>query len=156
MAEHRHLRRLDSAWIEPQIYFVTTCVKGRRKLLARDDVAAILIDELREARRRHAWRVGRFVIMPNHIHLFCANDGSSGEAPLSHFIGSFKQWTAKRMIAIGVPGPIWQKQFFDHLLRSPQSYGDKWTYVRQNPVRAGLVAKADDWPYAGEIEALEL
>jgi hypothetical protein len=59
-------------------------------------------------------------------------------------------------MATGVPGPIWQRQFFDHLLRSPQSYGDKWTYVRENPVRARLVAKAEDWPYAGEIEALEL
>ena len=156
MAEHCHLRRLDSVWIEPTIYFVTTCAKGRQALLARDDVAAIFIDEFREARERHGWRVGRFVIMPDHPQLFCANDGSSGEAPLSHFIGPFKQWTAKRMMAIGVPGPIWQKQFFDHLLRSPQSYGDKWTYVRENPVRAGLVARAKDWPYAGEIEALDL
>ena len=156
MTEHRHLRRLDSVWIEPPIYFVTTCAKGRQALLARDDVAAILIDELWEARERHGWRVGRFVIMPDHLHLFCANDGSSGEAPLSRFIGSFKQWTAKRMMAIGVPRPIWQKQFFDHLLRSPQSYDGKWAYVRENPVRAGLVAKAEDWPYAGEIEALEL
>jgi hypothetical protein len=60
------------------------------------------------------------------------------------------------MMATGVPGPIWQKQFFDHLLRSPQSYGDKWAYVRENPVRAGLVARAEDWHYAGEIESLEL
>jgi REP element-mobilizing transposase RayT len=156
MAEHRHLRRLDSVWVEPPVYFVTACAKDRRALFARDDVAAILIDELRAARERHGWRVGRFVIMPDHLHLFCANDGSSGAATLSHFIGSFKQWTAKRMSAIGVLAPVWQKQFFDHLLRSPQSYSEKWTYVSENPVRSGLVANARDWPYAGEIEPLEL
>jgi putative transposase len=156
MAEHRHLRRLDSVWIEPPIYFVTACAKGRQALFAHDDVAAILIDEMRGAHDRHGWRVGRFVIMPDHLHLFCASDGPSREALLSRFIGSFKQWTAKRMMAIGVPGPIWQKQFFDHLLRSTQSYSDKWIYVHENPVRAGLVANAEDWPYTGEIEALEM
>ena len=44
-----------------------------------------------------------------------------------------------------------QRGFFDHLLRSAESYGQKWNYVRENPVRAGLVEKAEDWPYAGEI-----
>ena len=41
--------------------------------------------------------------------------------------------------------------FFDHVLRSDESYSEKWNYVRNNPVRAGLVQNADDWPYAGEI-----
>ena len=39
----------------------------------------------------------------------------------------------------------------DDLLRSAESYGQKWNYVRENPIRAGLVKKAEDWPYAGEI-----
>ncbi len=47
--------------------------------------------------------------------------------------------------------PIWQRGFFDHVLRSNESYSQKWNYVRENPVRAGLVENADDWPYAGEI-----
>jgi hypothetical protein len=40
---------------------------------------------------------------------------------------------------------------FDHLLRSKESYAEKWDYVVQNPVRAGLTAAAEDWPYAGHI-----
>jgi hypothetical protein len=39
---------------------------------------------------------------------------------------------------------------------SAQSYSEKWNYIRDNPVRAGLVSAADDWPYAGEIETLML
>jgi hypothetical protein len=45
--------------------------------------------------------------------------------------------------------------FFDHLIRSSESYAEKWEYVRENPVRAGLVTSADDWPWQGEIEYLE-
>ena len=48
----------------------------------------------------------------------------------------------------------WQERFFDHLLRSKESYSQKWAYVRQNPVRAGLAARHENWPYQGEIVRL--
>jgi hypothetical protein len=45
---------------------------------------------------------------------------------------------------------------FDHILRSDESYAQKWDYVRDNPVRVGLVTSAEDWPYAGTVEHLEM
>jgi hypothetical protein len=51
---------------------------------------------------------------------------------------------------------LWQREFFDHILRSHESYSEKWNYVFDNPVRAGLVSSADKWEYAGEIETLML
>jgi REP element-mobilizing transposase RayT len=57
-------------------------------------------------------------------------------------------WNAFRASANRVR---WQPGFFDHLIRNDESYGEKWNYVRENPVRAGLVTNADDWPYQGEI-----
>ena len=53
-------------------------------------------------------------------------------------------------------GNMWQEEFFDHVLRSAESYGEKWNYVRNNPVRAGLVANADNWSWQGEVEELRL
>jgi putative transposase len=47
--------------------------------------------------------------------------------------------------------PHWQEGFFDHLLRGGDSYAEKWEYVRQNPVRAGLATSHEDLPYQGEI-----
>ncbi len=52
---------------------------------------------------------------------------------------------------LGIKAPFWQKEFFDHLIRSGESYSEKWEYMRQNPVRAGLVSNADDWKYSGHI-----
>jgi len=67
-------------------------------------------------------------------------------------MAGFKQWTAKGILrATGATPPLWQKEFFDHVLRSDESYESKWHYVRENPVQAGLVSTADDWPYGGEI-----
>jgi hypothetical protein len=54
----------------------------------------------------------------------------------------------------GVAPPHCQKGFFDHVLRSQESAGEKWKYVRENPVRAGLVECSSEWRYLGEIFAL--
>ena len=51
--------------------------------------------------------------------------------------------------------PFWQRGFFDPVLRSEESYAQKWDDVRANPVRAGLVSDAEDWPFAGEIVDLD-
>jgi hypothetical protein len=48
-----------------------------------------------------------------------------------------------------------RRGFFDHLLRSDESYAEKWNYVRENPVRAGLAQSGEDWPYAGEIVVID-
>jgi hypothetical protein len=51
----------------------------------------------------------------------------------------------KRSMSVALKSPqLWQPGFFDHILRSDESYAEKWNYVRDNPVRAGLVDRADD------------
>src|SRR6266576_561934 len=51
--------------------------------------------------------------------------------------------------------PIWQRGFFDHVLRNDESYGDKWNYVRENPVSAGFVNDPYEWRYSGEIVVID-
>lgn len=94
----------------------------------------------------HNIAVGRYVLMPDHLHLFVTGPG---EFVLGRWIG-----TLKRLLAANAPQasrPFWQRGFFDHVLRSSESYSQKWDYVLQNPVRGGLVRTADEWPFAGEI-----
>ena len=88
--------------------------------------------------------------MPDHVHFFCTDGEQS--VTLSEFAGKWKEWTAKALKwQAGLDGQIWQSGFFDHLLRSSESYSEKWEYVRENPVRAGLVNRSDEWPYWGHI-----
>jgi putative transposase len=152
---HRHLRRLQRVWIDRPIYFVTTCTFKRQSVLASTEVAKIIAAEWRAAHDRHGWAIGRYVIMPDHVHFFCSAELEA--KPLPIFIQQWKQWTSKRMIReLNFTGSVWQEEFFDHVLRSSESYSQKWHYVRENPVRAGLVHSAEDWPYQGEIESLML
>ncbi|HVF72183.1 MAG TPA: transposase [Chthoniobacterales bacterium] len=152
---HRHLRRLHRIWIDHPIYFVTTCTFRRMRVLTLTKVAPILVEEWRGARERHGWAIGRYVIMPDHVHFFCSPEMEA--KPLATFLQAWKQWSSKRiLLALKTTGALWQSEFFDHVLRSSESYSQKWGYVRDNPVRAGLVSDAEDWPWQGEIEDLML
>ena len=77
--------------------------------------------------------------MPDHLHALIAMDG---EASLSSTIANFKRATSK------FAGVRWQRNFFDHRLRHDESAFEKYIYIRQNPIRAGLVRKEENWPYA--------
>jgi hypothetical protein len=91
--------------------------------------------------------------MPDHVHFFCVPKGE--EHSLATFIGKWKEWTAKyAKRRHGVEMPLWQPEYFDHVLRTSKSYEEKWLYVRDNPLRAGLVASADEWAYLGELNEL--
>jgi hypothetical protein len=90
--------------------------------------------------------------VPDHVHFFCASDGTERASSLSGFVCGFKQWTAKAILRqLGRAAPLWQREVFDRLLRSDESCDSKWRYVLDNPVRAGLVGTSQDWPYAGEL-----
>jgi putative transposase len=78
----------------------------------------------------------------------------SDDFELGRWVGILKQRLGKA-VASPKSSPIWQRGFFDHLLRSDESYSQKWNYVRENPVRAGLVSKAADWPYSGELVIID-
>ena len=101
----------------------------------------------------HGILIGRYVLMPDHIHFF------AGFAPdaihLSAWIKSLKNALSKCLCSAGITAPHWQKGFFDHILRSDESYTVKWDYVRMNPVRANLVRSAEEWEFQGEIFPLE-
>jgi REP element-mobilizing transposase RayT len=116
--------------------------------LARDEVHRRFVLFGQTAQRKMNIGVGRYAIMPDHVHLFVR--GGCGFR-LGIWFGVLKQVLAKAAHLERAQGQIWEEGFFDHVLRSDESYSEKWNYVRENPVRAGLVKSADEWPYQGEI-----
>lgn len=131
------------------IVFLTLCTKHRKPILASPEAFHFVVSAWQEAK---FWRVGRFVIMPDHVHLFCA-PGVWPPHPLGDWIHFWRRAVARSWTR-PAEKPIWQKDYWDHQLRSGDSYSEKWEYVRHNPVRHELVASADQWPYQGELETL--
>src|SRR5713101_200744 len=145
---------------DPPLYFVTLWTDNRRNILANEKVHAALL-EYAQAGVARGVASGRYVVMPDHIHLF---------VPGGHNF-DLGVWVRglKRVVAAAVSGggtrahaaetaaatTLWQRGFFDHVIRNSESYSQKWDYVRENPVRSSLASAADEWPFQGEIVRIE-
>jgi len=148
----KHLTRLDRVWVNEPVYLVTICTRGRRPRLIGNGMPALLVDCLRQAAGACGWLVGRYVIMPDHVHLFCCPHADAYD--LSSFVGRVKSLSTRAAWGLGVWGALWQREFHDHMLRSSESYAEKCDYVCMNPVRAGLCEAPDQWPHAGEVHQI--
>jgi REP element-mobilizing transposase RayT len=129
--------RLDLIYSNQPLYFVTFATRDRKRIPSLDGAQTVLEQYARRAIENFNVSLGRYVIMPDHVHLFVRGDRNF---TLSSWIGGLK-----RAISVTLESPkLWQPGFFDHILRSDESYGEKWNYVHENPVRAGLVKSAGD------------
>ena len=161
--------RLDRLFPHDPVFFITACTHGRKRLLANSKVHNAFISFSARAYSDHNIAVGRYVIMPDHIHFFVCGPEDFN---LGQWMGGLKQQLQKaiigrspqrlrpasptgRRLQSAIRSPVWQRGFFDHVLRNEESYDQKWNYVRDNPVRVGFVTFADDWPYAGEIIGID-
>lgn len=144
------LSRLENVFPGYSIYFVTFCTYRRASLLNNPSVHESFRTFCLTA-KDHTVVVGRYLLMPDHLHFFV---DTGDEVLLSDWMKSLKNSLSKTLRKHHHASPHWQKGFFDYLVRSENSYQEKWLYVRENPVRAKLVSVPDDWPYQGEIESL--
>ena len=148
MAIRERLKRRDVVYQRSPIYFVTACTSKREPVLASERIHSAF-KKFGTSGPKFSTRVGAYVLMPSHVHLFVAIDDQ--KIGLSQWVKSLKGMLSHVLRDAGNSPPYWQKGFFDHLLRSSNSYSQKWHYVRENPVRAKLVTHWEEWPYHGEI-----
>ncbi len=141
--------RIDLFQDQRPFYFVTFNTAARRHLLAQDDILRTFLEFARRGYDEQGVAVGRFVIMPDHVHLFVVLPENG--IPLARWMKALKRALGAVLQKRGEAPPYWQEGFFDHVLRSGESYSAKWEYVRLNPERAGLCARSEDWPLQGEI-----
>jgi putative transposase len=133
--DHRmHLRGRFGA-----IYFVTICCELRaRNQLCDERLATELFRTALRYHENGRWILNTLLLMPDHIHLLA---GVPPENNLSALVRDFKRFTAR------ICGINWQRNYFDHRIRRDESLAEKADYISNNPVRAGLVKSADEWPF---------
>ncbi len=142
-------RAIDEQGNRANLVFVTICTKERKPILANPEVHSLLKECWSDSSQ---WMVGCYVIMPDHVHLFCAPCGKEF-VNVRDWIAYWKSLSARHWPRSD-QHPIWQREAWDRQLRSSESYSLKWEYVRGNPVRHKLVADPDEWPYQGELNSL--
>jgi putative transposase len=126
-------------WEQRVIYFVTICVADREPVLANERAFEAFKTAVAKLRQR---TVPAAVLMPDHLHVI-VSPADARDDKLGNFSAALKRWIRRELSAAW----NWQPGCFDRLLRSDESLHEKWLYVEDNPVRAGLVQRAVDWPY---------
>ena len=130
----------------PNWVFLTVCTDKRERWLAQSSVQGALHDIWKNTAT--AWLVSDYLLMPDHLHLFCAP--RDFKFTIERWMGFWKDRFSKSQAGIGT----FQQGGFHHRLRDDESYMQKWQYVRENPVRARLVARPEDWPYFGRVHEI--
>ncbi len=143
------------------IVLLTINTEKREPWLANETAHQLLRQTWSEAA---AWLVGDYLLMPDHLHLFCAPRDS--HFTIEEWIKYWKREFAlkqKRLAgtltppdaahAMRLTQPEWkfQSRGWHHRLRDGENYSEKWTYVQENPFRKGLVQRIEDWPFKGRI-----
>ena len=127
---------------------VTAVVRDRRRVFADPVIAAAAVDVLRERASFHGIRMYAFCVMPDHVHLVFH---SSETCDPSTFVGQFKNLAQRRAWAAGVVGVIWQRRFWDRVIRDDDALDRAIQYVLNNPVRAGFVSHPSQYPFLGPL-----
>jgi putative transposase len=109
---------------------------------------------LAEMRVDYRCWVGAYCLMPDHLH-FVAGPREEG-APVLTFVERFKGRTTNESWRHGAHGKLWQPRCHDHVVRAAERLEDIYEYIFDNPVRAGLVAERDRWPWSGIFDHYEV
>ena len=161
LPKRKPLRLRDFDYSEAGVYFITVCTKERRNILSR--IISVEIDGLGASQSVDLLPCGRiaekyinqinefytdievdgYVIMPNHIHLLLRvldqDDGygpSRTSAPtrqhstVARVVSTFKRFSNKEC-----GENIWQRRFYDHVIRSQKDYEEHLRYIEGNPFR---------------------
>ena len=119
------------------MFFLTVCAENRKAnpLLP---VAPIILDSAQYRHTIGKWFLRLCLVMSDHVHLLVSFPENLS---MTAVVGDWKRFLARQV------GIEWQKNFFDHRIRSDEELTDKWEYIRLNPVRKELCGEPDEWEH---------
>lgn len=129
LRKHRHSQR-------DHFYFITTCSFNKQKLFVRKIATQVVFDTIDWLEKEKRINCYFAILMPDHLHLiFQLLEKKS----LSEVMKSLKGFTERKLKGhLGLNTPVWQNQFYDHLIREDEDLIDIMKYCFYNPVRRGL------------------
>ncbi len=138
-------------------YFFTLVTHNRRSILCESENIELLRDSFRRVIQQHPFKIDAIVILPNHIH--CIWTLPKEDADFSTRWRLIKSWFSRRchnqyqgQVSASRQSKgekaIWQRRFWEHLIRDEQDFMNHADYIHYNPVHHGLVLSPKDWQYS--------
>lgn len=142
-------------WTSGGTYFFTVNLlkRGRSDLLTRN--IDLLRDAVRLVRRDHPFDIHGWVVLPDHLHCVIQLPETDADFALqwrlikARFSKGLQptEWRSRVRERRGERS-IWQRRYWEHLIRSEEDYRAHMDYVHINPMKHGLVRRVSDWPYS--------
>jgi putative transposase len=145
---HKNIRLHRVSYKGQSWYFVTLCCAGKRPVFANAKNAAWLVDILRKQSCAYRFAVQAYCVMPDHFHVLVS--GLDPTSSLLAFIKNLKL-TTSREYQRNFGEVLWQKKFYDHILRPQDNAAGVAGYIWMNPVRKGLCRDPRQYPYSGSF-----
>jgi len=140
-------------WYVPNaIYFITSVLQGRQPLFADRFPLALLRDTLHYTKVHHPFTMVAYVFLPDHFHLLIQVPEGANISKLMQSVERNFTLDYKKILGIDAPLHLWQRGFWDHVIRDEHDLEHHFDYIHYNPVKHGLVSKPSDYPHSSFLE----
>ncbi len=147
---HKNIRLAHEDYVGKGWFFITLCCANRRKIFTTARFCHWFLRCLRDNASSHFFAVHAYCLMPDHVHLLF--EGLSLSSDMLQFVRAIKHKTSLPFER-KTGRPLWQKKFYDHILRRNDSPDGVAWYIWMNPVRARLCHRPEDYPFLGSFTA---
>ncbi|MCA9774944.1 MAG: transposase [Myxococcales bacterium] len=150
MSEYRRV------YLPGATYFFTVVTEGRQPILTRPENVDRLREAFRRVRARRPFEMEAVVILPDHLHcIWCMPDDDADYSLRWRLIKDY----FSRAVAADSRGKgekrVWQRRFWEHVIRDDDDRGAYLDYIFYNPVKHGYVARPGDWPHGSFRDAVK-
>jgi putative transposase len=144
--------RIRRAYVEEGLYFITAVTHNRRPIFAVEEEIARLRETLRQVKELHPFTMRGYVFLPEHNHLLLRVGATATITQVMHSVK--RNYTLNYKTAQGVNGRVtlWQKGFWDHVIRNERDFKNHLDYIHYNPVKHGYVSRPEDYPHSSYLE----
>jgi putative transposase len=139
------------------VYFLTICTHEKKAYFRNPEFAGYIAREI-DYRSRVAHEVTVFAscIMPDHVHLLMRLNETYGKS-LPNWVAAFKRYNARILSMMHDIRPLWQPNYYEHIVRKDEALNKIAEYIIQNPVRKNMVQEWQEYPFSKiNYEALSL
>jgi len=149
----KNIHLAQSNYVGYQRYFVTLCSFRRQAVFSDSKYCLDLLALLGAECASCHFSVLAYCLMPDHLHFLA--EGLDPASDLLHLVKSFKIKTGRRCAA-QVPRILWQRGFYEHILRPGENPESVAWYIWLNPVRKQMVSRAQDYPFSGSFTGMKM
>lgn len=138
-------------YVSNAIVFITQVVAWRTPIFREERFITLWRSVLHEVKKHHPFEMIGYVILFDHFHWMMRPTGSSNFSDIMHSLKRNYTLEYKKLIGINGKMQLWQKGFWDHLIRDENDFERHLDYIHFNPVRHGYVEKPEAWPHSSYL-----